>query len=390
MRITKKEARLYLLAYQYLLPDKQLVGKEGILTYINRVGSIQFDPLMVIDTNPHLVLQSRIKDYQRDDLPELLYKDRKLIDDWDKNQCIYQIDDWPYFKRFRNHGLDYYRNIDVNEEDIKRIKSQIKEKGPLSSLDFEDDKKIDWFFGETKISRLLLEKMYYNGEIAIHHKEGVRKYYDLVENVIPRDIYIREEPNKNDQDFYNWIIERRIGSIGLLWNKASDAYLGISNLSSKYRNEAFKQLADHKKIMELEIEDIEQPLYIRSKDLPVLNNILNGISYKPKVSFIAPLDNLLWDRKLIKELFNFEYTWEVYKPKAERIYGYYVMPILYDDEFIGRIEPVFDKKSRTLNIINLWFEKEVTITKELSKKIDEALKEFANYLHAEKINMKNQ
>lgn len=133
------------------------------------------------------------------------------------------------------------------------------------------------------------------------------------------------------------------------------------------------------------MEGINTPLYIRKSDEWILHKVLKGIIYRKEVSFIAPLDNLMWDRKLIKQLFNFDYTREVYKPKHERIYAYYVLPVLYGEQFIGRFEPVFDKKTKILKIVHWWFEKDIKLSKELYKKIDEAIKRFAQYLNATNI-----
>ncbi|QVK17449.1 YcaQ family DNA glycosylase [Mycoplasmatota bacterium] len=386
MKITKKQARLHLLEYQKLLTPQRLNDKEGIMTYIRQVGSIQYDPLSIIDTNPNLVLQSRIKNYQSKDLTDLLYKNRLLIDDWDKNQCIYPIEDWPYFRRYREKGLRSHTKVDLSEHEIiQKVKTLVKEKGPISSKDLNYDEKINWFWGDTKISKVALESLYYWGEVVIHHKKGIRKYYDLTEKVLPEEIYQMKEPNQSLEDFIRWNVKRRIGSIGLLWNKASDAFLGIYFMKSKDRNRAFNQLLNNKEIIEIEVEGINTSFFIRKSDEWILDKVLSGISYRKEVSFIAPLDNLMWDRKLIKELFNFDYTWEVYKPKEERVYGYYVLPVLYGEQFIARFEPVFNKSTKTLQIVNWWFEKDVKPSQELYKKIDEAINRFAKYLNASNI-----
>jgi len=89
MKITKEQARQFILVYQKIIPARKLLGKEGVLEYIRRVGCIQFDPLNVVGHNPYLVLQSRIKNFKPEYLRELLYSDRKLLDGWDKNMAVY-------------------------------------------------------------------------------------------------------------------------------------------------------------------------------------------------------------------------------------------------------------------------------------------------------------
>lgn len=89
MKITKEQARQFILVHQKIIPARKLLGKEGVLEYIRRVGCIQFDPLNVVGHNPYLVLQSRIKNFKPEYLRELLYSDRKLLDGWDKNMAVY-------------------------------------------------------------------------------------------------------------------------------------------------------------------------------------------------------------------------------------------------------------------------------------------------------------
>ena len=95
--------------------------------------------------------------------------------------------------------------------------------------------------------------------------------------------------------------------------------------------------------------------------------------------FLAPLDNLLWDRKLIAALFDFDYTWEVYVPKDKRKYGYYVLPLLYGERLVGRIEPVFDKKARQLTVKNIWYEADFVPDTAFKKALDERLFRFSSF-----------
>ena len=106
---------------------------------------------------------------------------------------------------------------------------------------------------------------------------------------------------------------------------------------------------------------------------------------RPAARILAPLDNLLWDRRLVKELFDFDYRWEVYKPQSERKYGYYVLPVLYGDRFIARFEPGYDKKSKTLVIKNWWWEKGLKPTKVMQRELANCFRRFAAYLGAKHI-----
>jgi hypothetical protein len=102
-------------------------------------------------------------------------------------------------------------------------------------------------------------------------------------------------------------------------------------------------------------------------------------------TFIAPLDNLTWDRELLRQVFNFDYCWEIYKPKEKRDYGYYVLPVLYGDRFIARVEPVFDKKVRVLTLAGWWWEKGVRPNAAMRDALRTCVAEFAAYLGADRV-----
>jgi len=149
----------------------------------------------------------------------------------------------------------------------------------------------------------------------------------------------------------------------MLWNRQSDAWLGTNGLKSEDRNRAFNELLNQGKISEINVEGMKYPLYIATENLELLQLSVKDTIKSSYARILAPLDNLLWDRKLISELFNFEYKWEVYTPMAQRKYGYYVLPILCDNKLIARIEMETDQKSKTLIVKNFWAQDEMDISK---------------------------
>ena len=383
MQLTKKQARQFMLAHQKIMPAQKLQGKEGILEYIRHVGCIQFDPLNVVGYNPYLVLQSRIKNFKSEYLQELLYSDRKLLDGWDKNMSIYALEDWPYFSRYREKA---YRRHGGESNSISKILPEIRDaleqNGPLSSIDLKFDTIVDWSWAPTRAARAALESMYFWGELIIHHKVGTRKVYDFAEKYLPSELLSMPDPNITIGQYFEWKVKRRIGAVGLLWECSGDAWLGISWMKSEQRFDAFSRLKEKGEVMKIEVEKIKHPLYIRKEEVALLHEILEKSDVEPQASFIAPLDNLLWDRKLIKEIFGFEYVWEVYKPISERRYGYYVLPVLYGDRFVARFEPKFNKKTGKLEIINWWWEPDVFVSEEMKRGLIRCFGQFLNYLGA--------
>lgn len=376
--LTKSEARRFMLLKQGLSGEYRFIGKSGVLDFIRQAGCIQFDPIDVCGKNAELVLQSRVKGFTKDMLYELLYNDRKLLDYFDKNLSIIPVENWKYYERER----EAHRNWERSHEEIKmvhdKILAAIAEKGPLCSADLDLSQKVDWYWSRTKLSRAALEHMYFSGELAIHHKNGTMKYYDFIENCVPADILAEPEPYPSDFEHRKWRVLKRIGSLGLLWNLASDAWLGIAGLKSKERDDIFAALLSDGQILPIRVEGINHILYCLAEDAGLLEKAKETPTQK-RCEFIAPLDNMLWDRKLLQALFEFEYKWEIYTPQAERKYGYYVLPILYDERFVGRIEMVYDKKNKELQVSHLWYEPDVKPTKALKNKIDAALKRFARF-----------
>ena len=104
-----------------------------------------------------------------------------------------------------------------------------------------------------------------------------------------------------------------------------------------------------------------------------------------EAALIAPLDNLLWDRKTLSRIFDFDYRWEVYTPKKKRNYGYYVLPVLYGDNFCARVDPEFDKNTRILTVRNWWWEDGVKPDREMKDALQRCLEDFLVYLDAEGI-----
>ncbi len=133
------------------------------------------------------------------------------------------------------------------------------------------------------------------------------------------------------------------------------------------------------------MKGIKVPLYMRYNDKSYLENILQSDNASKRATIIAPLDNLLWDRRLVKELFDFDYRWEVYKPENERTYGYYVLPVLYGDRFVARFEPGRDKKRDALVIKNWWWEPGVSPSESIYAGLRSCFLRFTAYLGVKRI-----
>ena len=403
IHINKETAGKFLLMKQGLFGSYIFDKKPGALEYVRQAGCIQFDPVDSVGKNAELTLQSRVKGFRKKDLYNLLYRDRSLVDYFDKELAIIPTEDWKYFKRYRDLCKKNGEHFEGLKELEEEATAYIRKHGNVSSSSLPIEGGIrwhssihwsgNWHDGLTKASRSVLEQLYTTGDLIIHHKAGTRKYYDLAEKYIPADILNAPDPFPDTYDHIKWRVRRRIGAVGMLWNRNSPAFLGIpdidtenndpnsflsiSALTAENRNRIFEDLLNSGEIKEVHVEGIRFPFYILSEDLPILEEAINGDSTSTRCEFLAPLDPFLWDRQLIEKIFGFKYSWEIYTPQEKRQYGYYVLPILYGDRFVGRIEPVI--RDGKLMVNGIWFEPGVRRTKKLLKAIDRRLEKFAKF-----------
>lgn len=378
--LTNSQARRFILLKQGLIGAYKFIGKDGVCDFIKQAGCVQYDPIDVCGKNAELVLQSRVKGFTKQMLYDLLYTERKLVDYFDKNLAIIGVDDWKYFEPIRESNRKYGRAHDEVDAVADRIKNIIKEKGPVCSKNFDLGQKVDWYWSNNiSLSRVALETMYFRGDLIVHHKKGTIKYYALAKDYIPQNILAAEDPNKEELEHMKWRVLRRISAVGLMWNKPSDVWIYIRNLKSEERKHVFEDLIIENKIIELTIENINEKFYCLASDKKLIEEVLKNPIFKERIELIAPLDSVLWDRKLIKAIFEFQYKWEIYTPQVERKYGYYVLPILSGESLIGRVEIVNQKKNKCLVIENIWLEDGIRQTKKLSANLNRCFKRFAKF-----------
>ncbi|MCK1996036.1 winged helix DNA-binding domain-containing protein [Psychrobacillus psychrodurans] len=390
IQLTNRQARQFLLLKHGLLGKYKFSGKQGLLDFARQVNCIQYDPIDVCGKNAELVLQSRIKGFTKGMLYELLYEDRSLVDYPDKNLAIIPVEDWPYFERYRQAARQHAERYPEMEALTEQARAHIQKHGALSSNDLKLDGDFSWqsaihWSGGNNSSRSVLEQMYSTGELIIHHKKGTRKYYDIAKKYIQPNLLNASEPLEDELEHHKWRVLRRISSVGLLWNRASDAWLNIWGLKAAQRNEVFHQLLQESSIVAVAVEQMKDTLYCLAEDLPLIEAVLQNQEQKLRCELIAPLDNFIWDRKLIKELFDFDYTWEIYTPAIKRKFGYYVLPLLYGEGFIGRAEIIADRKTGTLIVKNIWYENDVKQTTRLQTALNSCLQRFALFNGCETI-----
>ena len=388
MNITIEQARRFILLKQGLLGDYRFVGKQGALDYVRQAGCIQFDPVDVCGKMAEITLQSRVKGFTKKQLDELLYADRALFDYPDKQLSIIPTENWAHYSRYRGAARDGGKKF----EGLRALEAQalayIRENGAVSSSDLPLSGKMHWhshihwsgsWNGESNVSRSVLEQLYSTGELIIHHKRGSRKYYDLAERYIPAQIREAPDPLPDDFEHQKWRITRRIGAAGLIWDRPSGYWNNIWGLTTEIRHRLFQTLKDEGVLSELTVDGLKYAFYYLTEDAPMLQQVLSGHVFKRRCEFIAPLDPFLWDKQLIRSIFGFDYSWEIYTPAEKRKFGAYVLPILWGDRLIGRIECINDHRNRALTVKNIWYEDGIRQTKALSAAVGRCIRRFAKF-----------
>ena len=379
--ISKEEARSFLINYHNLNQAREYEGVDGVIQCFEQMKSIQYDPLNVVGRNADLVLQARVNEYQSDMLYDLLYQKHLLIDGVDKEMCIYQTKEFHNFDRIRKASgkrtkdtLAHRGQLDALDI-LDDVREYVKQHGLTSSNDLSIGESKESRWGHKKLSSAALDYLYCIGELSVKEKRGVHKYYDFTENVVPKKI-LEQEDYKNNEEFLEWYIKRRIQSVGLLWNKSGGAWQGHFLSDKKLRETVLNELVYKDELLVIHIEGIDSPFYLSRED----EQFFLSNSNKSHVKFLAPLDNLLWDREMINQIFGFEYRWEVYTPIVKRKYGYYVLPVLYGNQLIARFEPERCREGEPFTIKNWWWEQGVIITDEMLEQIQRAIGDFARYL----------
>ena len=355
-------ARRFLVARHLLAPPRALpASPDSVLEVVERLGSLQFDPLEVPGARNHdLVLHARIGGYRRGWAEDWLYgSDRRLIELYNKSLNILPMHELPHYRiSWQRYAASTEENgLLVQQADVaKAILKRLKTDGPLSTAAFsEHGHAVDWWWAPTRASRAVMEALFVTGRIGIARREGNRRYYDLMERLVPAELLKLRE---SEEDAMTHRLLSRYRATGMTMpNGGTQSEVMYSAGTSAERVRRTARLVDDGELLPVEVEGLKGTRYVIAAEEPILAASADPASLgAPAVSFIAPLDPILWDRRFLRDLWGFEYLWEVYVPEKKRRWGYYVLPILFGDRFVGRIEPRIDRASGTLRILGIWFE----------------------------------
>jgi uncharacterized protein YcaQ len=357
MQATAEAARRFLVARHFLAPARSLKGgKKAVLQVMSKLGSIQFDPLSIAGRNHDLVLHARVADYEPG-WSDLLYERREIFEAYNKGLSFVPLTEFPWFRARAGSGPA--RLLDENADAARRVLERIQADGPLSTLDFDREQgpTKDWFGMPTNTVREVLEAFTLTGVLGLSRRDGNRRYYDLLERLLPADVLAHEPPLEKQLRYRLLSRYRAHGLLGAGGGNDIFGGLGAAKPDPRWpgspgRNALRDDLIESGEIVLVEIEGVGRRFVLRDE----VADLEAPPEPPPSVAFLPPFDALVWDRPFLKKLFDFEYVWELFTPPAKRRWGWYVLPILFGDRFVGRIEPRIDRAESRVEILNVWWE----------------------------------
>jgi uncharacterized protein YcaQ len=353
VKASAEAARRFLVARHFLAPARSLHGgPDAVLEVIRRLGSIQFDPIAVAGRNHDLMLHARVAGYEPAWCDEL-YERRQIFEATNKALSFVLTSEFPWFRHaYGRKGIRFHHEALVENKAVaERVLERIRADGPLSSADFERQGGAtkDWFGMPENAVRSVLEAYTVTGVIGLARRDGNLRSYDLIERLLPADVLAREVPEREQ---IRHKLLSRYRAHGLLGpGGAGGTFARIANPPE--RNELRTELLDEGALVEVEVEGVRGKRLVLGEELALLEAPPESAS---SVAFVAPFDSLLWDTPLLASLFDFAFVWEGFFAPAKRRWGYYVLPILFGDRFVGRIEPRIDRDAARVDVLGLWWE----------------------------------
>lgn len=390
--IANKDARRLLLYLHGLsfAPARELTA-PGLLELIAHMGFVQVDSINTIERAHHLILFARNSTYQQDHLAHLLEQERALFENWTHDAAIIPMQFYRYWmlrfdreqERLRTVWRQQHRQ--GFEEQVDQVLTSIRANGPVMARDLgTDQKKGAQGWWDWHPSKTALEYLWRCGDLAITRRNGFQKVYDLAERVIPATA--RDHKPSRDA-VVDWACRSALQRLGFATPRE---IAGFWAAVSTAEVQAWCKHNLDNGVGQVTVECADgsppRPTFARGD----LVELLQDIPHPPRqVRFLSPFDPLIRDRLRTSRLFNFDYRIEVFVPAPQRLYGYYVLPILYGDRFIGRIDMQHRRQEGKLRVTGLWLEPGQRLTRGRQHELGLALERLRQFVSADAVAFEN-
>jgi uncharacterized protein YcaQ len=352
-------------------------GRTGsaaeVLAAIRRLGCVQLDSISTVERSHRIALGARVGDYPEPAVSKLM-REGRIFEYWAHEACLVPVEDFPLHRwRMAKHAESHPWRGNVFEREpelTEQVLREIAERGPLASRHFEGagpGGMWNW-----KPAKVVLEALHSAGRLVIAGRESFQRLYDLPERVLPPEVLAAPVPS--DDEYARWATLRAVEARGALTEAAVAEMFRLRGGAARIRPHA-DALAAGGLIEKLAVDDGKAPVLVPAgshADGPL-----------PAAVLLSPFDNLLWDRTYLERVFGFRHVIEVYKREHERIYGYYVLPLLRRDRLVGRADLKHDRAARVLRVKA--FHPEPGVRGNVHEALDAALARLARVLGAEAV-----
>jgi uncharacterized protein len=375
---------------------------DDVLQLISHLECVQIDPVAAVARNQHLVLGARLPGYQPELLNQLL-EQHQVFEYIANAACVLPMVDYPLIQGIRRRfEAALAAEISKYQEVAAEVLRRLSREGALPASAFETNDKVHGYWDnqapKTKATSHVLNLLNDTGTIRVVKRDGNTRFFDLAEYTIPQSIW-QDAKGIETHDAERLLMEKYMRAYRIF--DLSDSRFGWARWKAAERKAALSPYLSRGAVIPLAIEGCKTEYYILAEDVDELcaieRKMLLGqersVTVPRKatsvtvagrdIRFLPPLDNLLWRRGRVLDLFSFDYKWEIYTPVEKRTYGYYTMPILAGDRLIGRIDPKLDRTRGVLEIQSIYLEPAVRPTKLLAEALETGLRRFAR-LHGAK------
>jgi uncharacterized protein YcaQ len=344
-----------------------------VLATVRRLGCVQLDSISTVDRSHRIALGARVGAYPEAAVSKLM-REGRIFEYWAHEACLVPIEDYPMHRWRMVHFAEshpWHGNVLEREPELtEQVLREIGERGPLGSRHFEGTGSGGMW--NWKPAKVVLEALHSAGRLAIAGRDGFQRLYDLTERLIPATVL--DTPAATRDEFVRWATLRGVQARGALTEAAVAEMWRLRGGAAGVRPHAATLVAEGK-LRRLDVEDGKAAVLVLADVEPD-----GGV---PPALLLSPFDNLVWDRAFLDRVFGFRHVIEVYKREHERVYGYYVLPLLRKDRLVGRADLKHDRAERTLLVKA--FHPEPGIRGSLDDCLDSALSRLARVLGAEQV-----
>ena len=316
------------------------------------------DSINVLDRAHYLTLWSRFGPYPRARLDRLVYRRRLLFEYWAHAACLVPTKTLPWWRRamldYRVRHTGWSDWLRRNPKTLALVTAAISANGPMAGADFEGRRPSGrggwWSWRPVQHG---LHYLWMTGALTIHSRQHFHKRYDLLDRAIPAALDCQAV---SAEEFARWHVERSLHAMGAATERDLTGYLTFPRFAPGARRAALRGMRERGEVAEVEVQDAPDRWLVLTRDLPALARAGRAPSPSQGTTFLSPFDSLLWYRGRVSRLFGFDYRIEVYTPGAERVHGYYTLPILHDGHLIGRVDAKTHREERRLEVRHVHFE----------------------------------